>query len=147
MDRLEERRSSLTIVLDASATAPLFLDDERDGILPDLPERLAQSVVFVPAHWRAEIINALFVAVRRGRIDTAGETAAKRMLEGMLVQVDQTATSDLLGAGWRLAGRHRLTIYDAAYLELALRNDARLATNDRALIKAAMAEGVGLFGR
>lgn len=84
----------------------------------------------------------LHVAERRGRLDRPARSVAMRQLRSLAV----TTQADTGDHAWtetsRLADVHRLTIYDAAYLELALRVHASLATRDADLIHAAHAEGV-----
>lgn len=66
-------------------------------------------------------------------------------LEQMPIDIDPPDPGDLLSRLPRLAHKHALTTYDAAYLNLALREKLPLATSDAALKKAALAEGVELI--
>ena len=136
----------MALVLDASAFAPLFLDDERNDILPNLEKVIAEGEIVVPAHWHVEIANSLRAALRHNRIDEHGRLAAIETIESLDTNIDATAAV-LFSGVWPLAERHDLTIYDAAYLELAMRKGAALATHDRALIRASRSEGVELFGQ
>jgi predicted nucleic acid-binding protein len=148
MDCVEERGADLSaIVLDVSATAPLFLNDEAADILPGLPEVLADSGALIPSHWYVEVANAIRIAGMRKRLDQAGQADAIDVARSILVEVDELSADRVFKVVWALAERNRLTINDAAYLELATRAGLPLATNDRALIKAAAGEGVELFGR
>lgn len=95
----------------------------------------------VPPHWWFEVRNIVLVAERRDRIlpkhtdYLLKRLAVMRIVEA--VRPDETSTLSL-------ARRHHLTFYDAAYLELAHRENIELATLDRRLVTAAQAEGVGL---
>jgi len=124
------------IVIDASITAPFLLNDEPSPP-PEIAHRLAREALIAPPHWVFETGNLLLNAVRRKRI-------ARTMLEAIVPQLrpmDVTIASDSLDRVWtdtiRLAEDHRLTIYDAGYLELAWRRDAALASLDDDLVKAA----------
>ena len=104
---------------------------------------LATEFALVPQLWHLEVRNVLVVAERRGRMGTAGLEGGLRRLGELPIRTD---TEPNLGTTLALARRRRLTIYDALYLELALRADAPLATVDRALADAAVAEGRSLVG-
>jgi predicted nucleic acid-binding protein len=86
------------------------------------------------------------MAMRRKRIDAAFRDRALFNLSTMKIEVDPESHLHAWKAGMRLSDRHGLTSYDAAYLELAQRRRLTLATLDRALIRAADAEGVSVIG-
>jgi predicted nucleic acid-binding protein len=90
-----------------------------------------------------EIRNALLLGERRKRITEAMSAAFIRDLALLRIRLEPPPGGISLMA---LARERKLTIYDAAYLELAMREGMPLATLDRALEKAAIAEGVALFG-
>ena len=100
---------------------------------------------FVPALWPVEVGNGLLTATRRGRIvaDEWSRTCAS--LEALPTEVDPVSTSRAWGAALALAHEHRLSGYDAAYLELAVRMQLPLATLDQALSAAARAEGLDVL--
>jgi predicted nucleic acid-binding protein len=96
----------------------------------------------VPALWPYEIQNGLVMAVRRERIDRARASDALdalRALRADLLHVEG------LGQEYRLAQAHGLTSYDAAYLVVALRIGARLATGDKRVRSVAMKIGIDIF--
>ena len=101
---------------------------------------------WVPALWRLEIANVLEMGVRRGRHDAQFRDATLYDLALLPIMVDSETNQHAWHATVRLAERHRLTVYDAAYLELALRRASQLATLDRALRAAGAAEAVTLLG-
>jgi predicted nucleic acid-binding protein len=84
--------------------------------------------------------------VRRGRTDAAFRDAILADLALLPIRLDPETDRQAWGATARLAARHRLTLYDAAYLELARRRGLPLATLDRELRIAAAAEDVALLG-
>jgi predicted nucleic acid-binding protein len=135
------------LVLDASATGPLILNDEKSAALPGLVEVLANGGACVPAHWHLEVANSVRTASIRGRLDESGQADAIALVQSIILEIDELTREMLFDATWRLAERHGLTIYDAAYLELAQRRELPLATHDKALMTAARHESVALFGR
>jgi predicted nucleic acid-binding protein len=96
--------------------------------------------------WRIEVANVLEMKVRGRRNDAVFRDNALTNLSLLPISIDQETDRQAWGATLRLAERHRLTLYDAVYLELALRRGIPLATLDIELRAAAKAEGVGLLG-
>jgi predicted nucleic acid-binding protein len=97
----------------------------------------------VPAVRWFEVRNLLVAGERHGRMNSAGTAEFLADLKRLSIRLDLTPVSAAVLA---LARLHRLTVYDAAYLELALRVDAPLATLDKKLAAAADAAGVQLIG-
>ena len=133
----------MPFVIDASVTACWAFADEADSVAAQARERLAVEGAAAPAHWWFEIRNCLLVNERRSRIQGDFTTAFLRLLGAMPIEIDHDPDEVALLS---LARRHRLTVYDAAYLELARRRREPLATLDRALAAAAAAESVPLIG-
>lgn len=129
----------MAFVLDASATAGLFLDDEAPPHSVIAQFSRGETAI-VPGLFILEVLNLLVKAVRRSRL-TAGDVHIQ--LERLArLPVDVESGSADSAAVLILALRHSLSAYDACYLELAMSNSVPLATNDRALAAAARAEGV-----
>ena len=84
--------------------------------------------------------------MRRGRTDSAFRDSTLADLALLPIRLDAETDANAWGGTMRLAARHGLTVYDAAYLELALRRGLALATLDRELRAAAQTEGVVLLG-
>ena len=99
----------------------------------------------VPAIRHLEVGNTLLLAERRGRISTADRQAALQDLLRLPVDVDHHTASHAWRESMAFAESHRLTLYDAAYLELSIRLSLPLATFDAALRRAATAAGVTLL--
>ena len=131
------------LVLDASATLAWCFDDERTAESNALLDRLAVATALVPAIWHVELANALLAAERRRRITAEDIEHVYRLLNRLTIETDDPVLTPapLLA----LARVHRLTAYDAAYLDLALRRHLPLATRDTALARAAEAAGVALL--
>ena len=133
----------MPFVLDASIAACWSIDDEDSDIATLSHQRILSDDAHVPALWWFEIRNTLLSNERRGRLSEADTSAALRILSGFSMVIDR-APNDAGVLGF--ARRNRLTVYDAAYLELAHRLACPLATLDKALARAAHAEGVALIG-
>jgi predicted nucleic acid-binding protein len=125
------------IVLDASALASWILPGEEG---PDLLHFAGlYSVFWAPGLLWSEIRNILVMNERRGRLTPGLSEDALQAVERLEIVFDTQPAS---GPVLRLARQHGLTVYDALYVELAIRKGAVLATLDRAMAKAAQAEGV-----
>lgn len=134
------------LVIDASMTLSWLLPDE--GRVSSLAVRNAlvkAESVWVPGHWRLEVYNSLWMAERRKRLDATGIAQAITLCEQLPVVVDPE-TNDRAGSETlSLARQHTLSVYDAAYLELALRRGASLASLDSPLRMIARKLGVRLL--
>lgn len=135
----------MTLVLDASAALTLTFGDERPAYASRLMDTLAEAAVHVPQHWPLEISNGLLMAHRRGRMSLESTARARELLLRLDAHVDDATGTYAWSATFALAERYRLTVYDAAYLELALRLDATLATMDDQLADAARDLGISVF--
>ena len=135
-------------VPDASATLPWRFEDEATPWTEALLDRIkGGEEVSVPAHRPLEVANALLIARRRGRV-TAGQISEFiEDLATLPIRLEPPSSPPQWPTILALAERHRLTAYDAAYLELVLRTGLPLATLDGDLRKAAQAEGVALVGK
>ncbi|HWG04695.1 MAG TPA: type II toxin-antitoxin system VapC family toxin [Beijerinckiaceae bacterium] len=133
----------MPFVVDASVAACWLLPDERHSVAETAFQRIAHDPAVAPSLWWYELRNILIVSERRGRLDTAATARALRLLGRLPITSDAAVEEEAL---LQLARRHRLTVYDAAYLELAQRMNMPLATLDAELAIAARAENVRLIG-
>jgi predicted nucleic acid-binding protein len=131
----------MAFVLDASITACWAFADEDHPEASAAFDRIRREDALVPSLWWFEVRNILIVNERRRRIAQAEVTSFLLNLSRLAVRVDRSPQEDGV---LRLARTHRLSVYDAAYLELAQREGVPLATLDNDLRKAAAAEGVAL---
>jgi len=136
----------LSIVLDTSAALAWIYPDETNSSARSVLETVKLGGAWVPALWRLEVANVLEMGVRRGRHNAPFRDATLADLALLPIAIDPDTNRHAWQATVRLAERHRLTIYDAAYLELALRRALPLATLDRELRTAAEAEAVVVLG-
>ena len=129
-------------VLDASATLPWCFADEATQWTEGLPDRLqAGEEVRVPAHCPIEVMNGLLMAVGRKRVDLDRVARFAGDLAALPIRIEPPHEPNAWIAVIQVAAKHNLTIYDAAYIELARGIGSPLATLDRDLRKAARAEG------
>ncbi len=129
-----------SLVIDCSAAIPWFLEDEANAWSEGLLDALPRHSLHVPALWHLEFANVLLTAQRHKRINA-------RDAKGLLVRASRLplATDGRvvpLVEIAELADLNGITTYDAAYLELATRLRCPLATQDKALFKAANRLGV-----
>ena len=106
---------------------------------------LKDTSILVPALWALEIANAILVGERRKRLKQPEVLRFITLLESLPISPDLQTVSENVSNVLPLARDHGLAAYDAAYLELAIRHDAPLATFDATLQKAAARAGVRLL--
>jgi len=133
----------MPFVLDASVAACWAFENEDHPTATLALERIRSDQARVPSLWWFEVRNTLIIHERRGRLAEADTAAFLRGLSRVGVTADRLPEE----AGvMTLARKHRLTVYDASYLELAQRETLPLATLDADLICAARAENLSLIG-
>lgn len=125
------------IVLDASMTIAWLFEDERTEAAEEVETRVAVDGAITPSLWRLEIANMLRMAVRRGRCDEDFVDDSLAFLDRFGIEVDGETDRHAWTATRTLSREQGLTVYDAAYLELAVRRGLPLASCDQALIAAA----------
>ena len=103
------------------------------------------AAIEVPALWPVEVANALAVLLRRRKLTEDERQAGLGWLRGLPVRVDHEMAALAFSRLSELASAHHLSVYDAAYLELAQRRNLALACKDGSLLKAARQAGVSLW--
>lgn len=134
----------MSFVLDASTALAWVFEDERTDASEALLDRMVVEGATVPGIWRLEVANALRSAIRRQRITADYRDAALAQLAALAITTDAETDAHAWGATTALSTRADITLYDAAYLELAFRKGMALATADAALRAAATSLGVEL---
>ena len=130
-------------VADASVGAAWLVSTQSNDVTDRLLDDAKTGVPFhVPCLWILEVSNTLLLLRRRGRLDEVDCKQSFLDLVGLRPHVDETNYSLVLPTISNLAEQHNLSIYDAVYLELALRRALPLASRDTALNKAAKRAGV-----
>jgi predicted nucleic acid-binding protein len=136
----------ISLVLDASVTLCWCFEEEATLATDQLLERLQDESAAVTMFWHLEVANVLVLAERRQRITQADTAEFIGLLDTLMIDVDPETPARAFGRVLDLARGQRLTAYDAAYLELAMRLGIPLATKDRALSDAATRLGVAVLG-
>jgi predicted nucleic acid-binding protein len=134
------------LVLDASVAVAWCFDDEATPLTEGILDLLAKgTTVVVPAVWPLEIANAMLSAERKKRINVAQATAFLGRVKAFPILVDSIPIERGFDQILSVGRQHGLTAYDAAYLELALRQALPLATLDDDLRRSASTAGVDLL--
>ena len=144
MAKKTSKSKLVAFVLDCSLTVSWFFEDETDAYAEAVEDSLALSSAVVPSLWPLEVANALLVGERRKRATEAKVTAFLGLLKSLPISFDDETGSRVWQESVHLARTHHLSVYDAVYLELALRRSLPLATLDDKL--KTVAEAVGVLG-
>jgi len=130
------------MVVDASVALAWCLSDEEDDLAERVLVQVAADGAIAPAHWPLEVANGLLSAERRGRLEVADSDQARRLLADLQIEIMPVELSTAAGMVLDTARSHGLSVYDAAYLDLASFRGLALATLDADLSRAAAAAGV-----
>lgn len=134
----------MPLVVDASITLSWCFRDEQSEQAARVLRLLAADTAVVPGIWLLEVANGLLAAERRGRLSAADVAHVHGLLSDLPVTVGDLTLDEALGSVLDLARTQGLSAYDAAYLELAMREGLPLATRDDELRSAAVRLGVRL---
>jgi predicted nucleic acid-binding protein len=134
----------IMLVVDASIALTWCFEDEVTEATEAIGTRVDSEGAVVPDLWRLEVANALLLAERRGRLKRSNMEQRLELLAALPIAIDADTASRAWTDTLLLARAERLTLYDAAYLELAIRRDVELATLDRDLRRAARKMGVAV---
>jgi len=136
----------MQFVADASITLSWCFEDEATAWTDSLLDRLRSGdQIIVPAHWPTEVSNGLLMALRRKRIQSDRPALFWDQLAVLPIDVEPPLSPAQTKAVLALCQLYGLTVYDAAYLELAKRKGLQLATLDSDLLKTAPLENVLLL--
>jgi predicted nucleic acid-binding protein len=130
-------------ILDSSVTLSWFFENEATTATDELLDQLNNEArAIVPAHWALEVNNTLLMAERHKRSTIAESSHFLVILDALSIETDQETYARAGNSSLALARTQGLTLYDSAYLELAMRHSLPLATLDKALRAAAKNIGV-----
>lgn len=138
----------MRFVLDNSVTMRWLFGDGSpadEAYAKQVLAAIAQASVLVPGVWRLEVANVIARAERKFGLTEAQSTEFIHTLQQLHIQIDPETSANALGDTLQLARRYHLSSYDAAYLELALREGLPLATLDEGLINAMKKSGARRF--
>ena len=133
-------------VLDSSVALAWVLPRQQTATTKALLDQATEYGTLTTALWPIEVANVLLTYERRGQMTTAERISAIGLYNELPIEIDAQTAERAWGTSFELALAHKLTIYDAGYLELALRSGLPLATLDQALGKAAASAGVTVLG-
>ena len=136
----------MSLVLDALLTLSWYFEDERTAAADAVLDRVAGEGAVVPGLWRREVANGFLTALRRRRLGAQYRDRALAELARLPMTIDPDSDAHAWTTTLRLADAFDLTLYDATYLELALRRRLPLATLDRRLAAAAAASDIQVLG-
>lgn len=134
------------VVIDASVALAWCFPDEASEYADAVLVALEGRAIVVPALWVIEVTNAVLVAERRRRIRQPEIRRFVELMDSLTVGVDSQGVTESVSNILPLAREYGLSAYDAAYLDVALRRAAPLATLDRRLQTAGRHAGVEMFG-
>lgn len=133
-----------TAVIDTSVALTWCFEDEATAETDRLLDHVRDNGAIVPGLWYLELSNVLIQAEKRGRITQAQTAIRLALIADLPIMLDQETTN----RAWReilaIARAEKLTTYDAAYLELAMRRNVPLFTKDKDLAEAAKRLGVSV---
>ena len=135
-------------VLDNSVSMRWLLESNKksDQVYAEsVLKSLIDSEALIPNLWHLEASNVLLGAEKRKEVGTGEVERFISQLENLPLRVDASTYQQSLNRIMVLARSYKLSSYDAAYLELALREGLPLATLDRGMIKAARKAGVDIY--
>jgi predicted nucleic acid-binding protein len=128
---------SAKFVVDNSVVMSWCFEDGGNSYAEAVLESLEAGEAFVPAIWPLEVGNVLLVAERKKRLSRASVVRFQELLSGLPIAVEQETPERMLKEIVSLAREHRLSTYDASYLDLAMRLDLPLSTQDTSLVRVA----------
>ena len=135
----------MTFVLDCSVTMAWVFPDESNTSTDALRASLIKDSAVVPVLWPIEVANVLLVATRRGRLSVEEWPGIRNALNVLPIDIDLDSHDQVLERVIPIADQYELSVYDAMYLELALRFGLPLATLDRRLNAAGKEAGLELL--
>ncbi len=133
------------IVLDCSVAVSWLFEDEADETMDKILDMVSTQGAWVPSLWHLEVTNVLIQASKRERIEYASIPKRLDLLNKLPIKTDLETHERAFTDTIYLAEEHKLTSYDAAYLELAFRRNLFLATKDKALQKAAQGLNIAIL--
>jgi predicted nucleic acid-binding protein len=120
-------------VLDCSVTMCWCFEDQGNDYTERILDQLSEDEAWVPSIWPLEVANVLAVGEQQKRITEAKSMQFLRLLNELPILVDESTHTRALDTILSIARKHGLSSYDAAYLELAMREGIPIATEDKML--------------
>ena len=127
---------SKRFVVDNSIVMTWCFEDEANQYADGVLDSLREATAVVPAIWALEVVNILLVAERRNRLHEADSARFLSLLSQLPILVDRTWPERMMKELLALGRENALSSYDAAYLELAIRQGLPIASLDSKLLEA-----------
>jgi predicted nucleic acid-binding protein len=143
--KARRRKKPGAFVLDGSTALAWCFTDEASAYADAVARKLPSVGAVVPVIWHLEVTNAMMVGERGGRCDRGDTAKWMAYFASLSISVDEQSSAKILEQVVDLARAHKLSTYDAVYVELALRRGLPLASLDEPLKNAAVAAGALLF--
>lgn len=132
-------------VIDNSVVMAWCFEDQTNKYTESVLDRMETAEAFAPGIWPLEVGNVLLIAERKNILSKSDVVRFLSLLQSLPILVEQESSGRMLMEIAALAREHRLSTYDASYLDLAMRRGLPLATQDKALAGAAKKCGISLF--
>ncbi len=136
---------TIPIVIDACIALAWCFPDETSASADAVLVAMEGHTILVSAVWSLELANAVLTGERHKRLSQLEIKSFTELLSNLTIVIDAQTTGEHIANVVPLARAHNLSAYDAAYLELAIRRSAPIATLDNKLQRAAKQEGVRIF--
>ena len=124
-------------VLDCSVAITWCFEDEATPETDKILDHFNQEIAVVPALWHLEIANVIALAERKGRLTENEAMEFWSLVDSLPITTDNILPERGRKEIFHLARQYRLTVYDAAYLDISIRYTFPLATLDKELIRVA----------
>ncbi len=134
-----------SLVLDASAALAWCFADEQTASDRKLLSLVTREGAEAPSIWPLEVANVIVLAQRKGRLTQTQTAESIETIRSLPIRIRETTPSSVFENLVLLAQKYSLTIYDASYLELAIRLRIPLTSRDEMLKRAARSAGVALI--
>jgi len=132
-------------VLDCSVTMSWCFEDENTEYSKQILLLLKKIKAIVPCIWPLDVMNVLKVAENKHRITTLKSNAFVNLLNSLPIEIDPNLNCLLNKSILEITRKHSLSAYDAAYLEIAIRQNIPLISFDKKLCEVAKKEGISIF--
>jgi len=134
-----------SFVIDTSVVMTWCFKDEVSQYADSILDSLEHFTAIAPSIWPLEVGNVLLVAERKDRLSEAASIRFVALLSELPISVDQEPPERMTKEIFALAREHKLSTYDASYLDLAMKKGIPIATLDNRLISAAKRSNVSIM--
>ena len=134
-----------SFVIDTSVVMTWCFKDEASQYADSILDSLEQYTALAPSIWPLEVGNVLLVAERKDRLSEAASIRFVALLSELPISVDQEPPERMIKEIFALAREHKLSTYDASYLDLAMKKGIPIATLDNRLISVAKRSNISIM--